>query len=144
MASKRKSTKKRDSNTISVGVTPDEEKATTMARILLRPTVNAAFIIKSYGDYWRNLDIKDLVDSLSEQAETVSDGNFERGEAMLTAQAHSLDAIFGKLARTAILNIGENVGVCDTYLKLALRAQSQCRSTWEAVSAMTKVPAKVF
>ena len=51
----------------------------------------------------------------------------KRGEAMLATQAHILDAIFNNLAQSAIR--AEFMDNLDRYLKLALRAQSQCRAT---------------
>jgi hypothetical protein len=57
---------------------------------------------------------------------------------MLTAQSHTLDAIFNNLARRAIN--AEYMDNFDRYLKLALRAQSQCRATWETPSAMKNPP----
>ena len=57
---------------------------------------------------------------------------------MLTAQAHTLDAIFNNLARRAIH--AEYMDSHDSYLKLALRAQSQRRATWEAVAAIKHPP----
>ena len=57
---------------------------------------------------------------------------------MLTAQAHTLDAIFNNLSRRAIN--AEYMDSLDRYLKLALRAQSQCRATWEALTAIKNPP----
>jgi hypothetical protein len=59
---------------------------------------------------------------------------------MLTAQAHTLDAIFHHLAGRALANMGEYLGATETYLKLALRAQAQATRTWEAVSAIQNPP----
>ena len=59
---------------------------------------------------------------------------------MLTAQAHTLDAIFNCLAQRAAVNMGEYIDTVEAYLKLALRAQSQCRTTWEALSAIQNPP----
>jgi len=53
---------------------------------------------------------------------------------MLTAQATSLDAIFNEMARRCALNMGEYIGAADTYMRLALKAQSQCRTTIEALA----------
>jgi hypothetical protein len=61
---------------------------------------------------------------------------------MLIAQAHSLDAIFGCLARRAAMNLGEYPAAVEMYLKLALRAQNQCRATAETL-AMIKNPPNV-
>ncbi len=57
---------------------------------------------------------------------------------MLTAQAHVLDAVFNNLAGRAIN--AEYMDNLDRYLKLALRAQSQCRATWEALATMKNPP----
>ena len=57
---------------------------------------------------------------------------------MLTTQAHTLDAIFNNLARRAIN--AEYMDNLDRYLKLALRAQSQSRATWEALATIKNPP----
>ena len=54
---------------------------------------------------------------------------------MLVAQAHSLDELFNYLTRRAHQNF--NAGYRDageTYLRLALKAQTQCRTTWGTLS----------
>ncbi len=75
-----------------------------------------------------------MVDELRYQVEQTIDGNLDRAEAMLTTQAHTLDAIFANLAKRAIH--AEYLSAFDTYLKLGLRAQSQCRATWESLAAI--------
>ncbi len=40
----------------------------------------------------------------------------------------------------AVSNMGEYMSAVELYLKLAMRAQSQCRNTWEAVSAIQNPP----
>ncbi len=85
-----------------------------------------------------NLDLSGLIDALTAQTKAVTDGDLGRGEAMLTAQAHTLDAVFNNLARQAIN--AEYMDNFDRYLKLALRAQSQCRATWETLSTMKNPP----
>ncbi|KFL36717.1 hypothetical protein [Arenimonas donghaensis] len=59
---------------------------------------------------------------------------------MLTAQAHTLDAIFNRLAMRAASNMAEYPAATETYLKLALRAQSQCRATLETLAAIKNPP----
>lgn len=51
---------------------------------------------------------------------------------------HTLDAIFNNLARRAIN--AEYMDNLDRYLKLALRAQSQCRATREALATIKNPP----
>jgi len=44
------------------------------------------------------------------------------------------------MARRASVNAGEYLGAMETYLKLALRAQSQCRATLETLAAIKNPP----
>ena len=138
MATKRKSTKKRDPNRIIAAGEPDEDQAVAIARTVLRPTVQAAVTLKEYGKSYGDLDLGGLIDSLLELTRASSDGDLKRAEAMLTAQAHTLDAIFNNLARRAIN--AEYMDNLDRYLKFALRAQSQCRATWEALANIKNPP----
>ena len=65
-----------------------------------------------------------------------------RTEAILAIRVHTLDAIFNNLARQAALNAGEYLSAPETYLRLAFKAQSQCRATLETLAAI-KNPAPV-
>ncbi|MCP6756118.1 hypothetical protein NL533_31320, partial [Klebsiella pneumoniae] len=54
---------------------------------------------------------------------------------MLVAQAHALDELFTSLARRAYVNIaGGCLGAAESYMRLSLKAQSQCRTTWETLA----------
>ncbi len=138
MASKRKPAKKRDPNQITAAGPPSEDKAVTIARTILRPTVQAAETLQEYGKRYGNLDLSGLIDALTAQTKAATDGDLGRGEAMLAAQAHVLDAVFNNLARRA--NNAEYMNNFDCFLKLALRAQSQCRATWETLATMKNPP----
>lgn len=138
MASKRKPAKKRDPNRIIAPGPPNEDKAVTIARTAIRPTVLAALTLKEYGKNFGDLDLGGLIDALTVQTKLATDGDLARGEAMLTTQAHTLDAVFNNLARRAIN--AEYMNNLDRYLKLALRAQSQCRATWETLATMKNPP----
>jgi hypothetical protein len=59
---------------------------------------------------------------------------------LLMTQAHSLDSIFNELARRAALNMGEYLNATEHYLRLALKAQSQCRATLETLAAIKNPP----
>jgi hypothetical protein len=138
MSSKRKPAKKCNPNQINVYTEPDDKPGMALARGVLRPTVQAAVTLKSYDNAFGDIDLNCLIDSLIEQTKASNDGDLGRAESMLTTQAHTLDAIFNNLAKRAIT--AEYMNNLDTYLKLALRAQSQCRTTWEALSAIKNPP----
>ena len=123
---------------MTVKLKPGEDQATVLAEIHLRPTVQAALIIRDYCS--GTPELSSLMAGLVLQVDEVSGGNLGRAEAMLIAQAHSLDAIFCNLARRAKLNAGEYMAACETYLKLALKAQNQCRATLETLAAIKNPP----
>jgi len=133
----KKPTKRRTKKNV-VGVESDRDKAADKARTVLRPTVQAALTFNEYGKPFGDLDLTELVDSLTEQTTAVIDGDLGRSEAMLTVQAHTLDSIFNNLAQRAINS--KYLDHLDRYLKLALRAQSQCRATWETLAAIKNPP----
>jgi hypothetical protein len=142
MASRSKSSKKRDPDQITATARPNEDEAVGVARTVLQPTVQAAVTLKEFSKPFGELDLDGLIESLREQTQAVNAGDLSRTEAMLAAQAHTLDSIFNNLAQRAALNMGEYLGACDTYLKLALRAQAQCRATLETL-AEVKQPRSV-
>ncbi len=83
-----------------------------------------------------------MVNELDRQAKAVSGGDLFQMEAMLTAQAHTLDAIFTRLAKRAHGNFDAAFEVGERFLRLALKAQTQCRATIEALGQL-KNPAPV-
>jgi hypothetical protein len=103
---------------------------------VLHPKVQAAVTLKAYDKSYD--DLPGLVDALTEQTQAAVDGDMTRSEEMLVAQAHTLDALFNHLARRA-LSV-EYMDHLDSYLKMALRAQSQCRATWETLSVIKNPP----
>jgi len=144
MANKRKPTKKRDPNQITATGTPSEDLAVALEETVLHPAVQGAFTVEKYNKAYGELDLLRLANSLIKQTNSSNEGDLKRGVAMLTAQAHTLDTIFNNLAQRAALNMGEHMQACETYLKLALRAQSQCRATWEALSTIKNPPIAGF
>jgi len=145
MASKRPHPPKKPDLSQSAAVgKPDENEAACIARAVLYPTMQAAVTLKKYSNAYGELDLFELFKSLTELTRASNNGDLKRGEAMLTAQAHTLDAIFNNLAQRAAMNMSEHLGATETYLKLALRAQSQCRATWEALSTIKNPPIAGF
>lgn len=87
--------------------------------------------------------LTESLDALATQIKDIQGGNLAGAERTLVAQANTLDAIFNELARRAALNMGEYLAATETYLRLALKAQSQCRTTLETLAAI-KNPPMVF
>lgn len=133
-------TKKCDPNSLTVTAKDGcHDKAQSDAAI--DSSVQSAITVKKFGDgAFRDTDLSCLVDSLSEQIKATNSNDLSNLEGMLTGQAYALNAIFNRLTQIATYNMGENMKAVETYLKLGLRAQSQCRTTIEAISAVKNPP----
>lgn len=129
------------SSVLTVESTSNRPKAAQIARLALNGiTSNAAtartFAFGQFGE----LDVTECVASLRECAERVNSGDLEYLESTLTAQAVNLDSIFNGLAKRAALNMGEHLDATERYMRLALRAQNQCRATLETLATIKNPP----
>jgi len=116
----------------------DDDLSKLVAKLALDPAAQAAITLNQYHNLDVHQDLGNLHDSLSEQTNAIKDGDLDRCEEMLAAQAHSLDAIFNCLAQKAIK--AESMSHLDNYLRLALKAQSQCRTTLDSLSGRKSAP----
>lgn len=110
---------------------------TTARRLATSPTAQATLAMEPWlKPAWGDTDVTALLDRLEEQTATLRAGDTSDLEALLFNQALTLQAMFTALSRRAASNVGEYLGAAETYLKLALRAQGQCRATLETLSEM--------
>jgi hypothetical protein len=114
----------------------EEEK---LANIALSPEFKAAITSKAYSPAIGEQDLAALLQRLGEMSSRVASSDTKDVESMMAAQALTLDSIFHKFALQAERNIGQYPKAVDTYLRLALKAQSQCRAT-AATLAVLKSP----
>ncbi len=127
--------KEKRSATVEVRAASKSDEADAVARTMTHPAVQAASVIRAFGG--DSHDVNALVKELVAQVGAVKGGDLSRSEAMLSAQAHALDEIFASLARRAHANMGAGyLDASDRYMRLALKAQSQCRATLETLTEM--------
>ena len=93
-----------------------------------------------YGD----IDLNELIAKLQIQTAAMKGGEMGDIKAMLFTQALTLQTMFTALSRRAALNAGEYMGATDTYMKLAFRAQAQCRCTLEALAEIKQPRSATF
>lgn len=79
-------------------------------------------------------DITALMDKIEAQTKAMQGGDMSEIESMLFAQALTLQATFTALSRKAAANSSQYIGATDTYMRLALKAQGQCRATLETLA----------
>ena len=104
----------------------------------MAPSAQAALTIQTLQK--PDNPLQGFVDELSTKIDAVHAGDMKRPEAMLITQAHTLNELFNTLARRAAANMGEYINAAERYLRLALKAQSQCRATLETLSSIKNPP----
>jgi hypothetical protein len=110
----------------------DEFSSQEIVGFNINPAVLAAITIGKFeGD---KFDQVELIRDVFSQVNAVHRGDMRRPEAMLTAQAHTLDVIFNTLAFRGKANADAGyIQAAEQYMRLALKAQSQCRTTLETL-----------
>jgi hypothetical protein len=84
------------------------------------------------------IDTPTLLATLRDQAAAVQGGDLAHAEAMLINQASSLQALFVRLSERAMEQT--HMPNIEGFMRLALRAQSQCRATLETLAAIKNPP----
>jgi len=117
------------------------------SRETLSPTANSAKTIRKVMEqqrgYLPDLTLEALTEELAVQCAAVSIGNLEGPEAMLMSQAQTLDAVFQHVAQLAYDKMPQ-LDVAERLLRLAFRAQNQCRATIETLALTKNPPSATF
>ncbi len=129
-------------NSLTLKEVDGKTKDRVIAEAYMSPeTVNAS-VVTDWGQRWvADLSLNDSIAILREKAEKVRGGDLSDMEATLVSQVRSLDMIFSNLAARAANT--QNVDFMEKYLRLALKAQAQARTTVEALHEM-KYPRQAF
>lgn len=117
---------------IDIAAGEDTDRAMVKAR--LHPVVSAAFTAQQFNKSLDECSVTLLVAELRRHVDDVSGGNMNRPEQILLMQAQTLDVIFNTLAQRAGANIGTHRDAAEIYLRMALKAQGQCRTTLETLA----------
>ena len=117
----------------------DKQRSEYISKLALRPSTNAAAVVEAYskGSFGES-DINVLIDELRSQFTKVENGDLKYCESMLVGQANALQSIFVSLARRAANQ--SMVMHYETFLRLALKAQNQCRMTLESLATIKNPP----
>ncbi len=83
-----------------------------------------------------------MIEALRQQTKTVHKGDLRAAEAMLMNQATALQSLFVKFAETGLQ--ADLLRQREQALRLALKAQSQCRATPSKRCATLKNPPVVY
>ena len=107
-------------------------------KVLAKPGVMNTLVMSQYARYLGELDIAGLMKALTEETTRVRNGDLSYVEAMLIAQATTLQTVFASLLLKA--NSQDQLKHWEAYMRLGLKAQNQCRMTLETLAAIKNPP----
>jgi len=127
--------------TLQVTEKPNVTRERQLADIALDPLFSGAVLATTFNmDTFGATDLTATYEGLIDRAKAVRDNKLGSAEDMMTAQAAALNAIFLELARRSGMNMGEYIQAAETYMRLALKAQAQCRATLETLANIKNPP----
>lgn len=117
-----------------------DEKGRCYASLITSPELAAHRVItmmqpKNIAD---EIDTPTMLETLRDQAAAVQRGDMSHAEGMLINQASSLQALFVRLSERAMEQA--HMPNLEGFMRMALRAQSQCRATLETLAAIKSPP----
>ena len=129
------------SSTLQIAREPGKSDKRMLADMVTRGiATNALTAVRYVNPEYGAVSLTDMVDSLRDDGAAVNCGDLSNAERVLNAQALTLNAMFSELARRAAINMGTHLGASETYMRLALKAQSQSRATFETLAAIKNPP----
>lgn len=124
---------------VQAGAT-NEEHLMKAAALICGAEFAALRVIRSVDEKYcgPSFDIPAVLKQLRDHARTVKGGDMSQAEAMLTNQATALQSLFARLVERGMeQTLMPNI---EGFMKLALRAQNQCRATLETMATIKNPP----
>jgi hypothetical protein len=118
----------------------DDETGRRYAEMLTSPAVAACRIQRAIQpkNLADEIDVPGLLETLRDHASAVNKGDLSQAEAMLVNQADALQVIFVNLTEWSMRQ--EYLAHMEGFMRLALKAQSQCRATLETLATIKNPP----
>ena len=117
------------------------ETAERIAKLAVSPEMSSQRVVAASErnkGLDEHLDIPQLMAVLKAESERLSEGKSEDVGPILANQAIALQSLFSRLTERALSQ--SHMSNIEAFMRLALRAQSQCRSTLETLSSLNKAP----
>lgn len=134
VASRKRKPKPKDAD---VFLSPDERKDTEA--IAITSASYAAYRVIATTEANRDTpDLLSMIRRLNTRSAAVIGGDMTEPEAMLMSQATALQSLFARLVERAVMQ--EYMPNLEGFMRMALRAQSQCRATLETLATIKNPP----
>lgn len=117
-----------------------------IAKLAVDGTMANATTIQTYayGQMGEHGSMSQTIDSLQDKIKASKEGSTAVADEHLVGQATALNAVFNECFRRAALNMGEYPEAMERYMRLGLKAQSQCRATLESLARIKNPPNVAF
>lgn len=116
-----------------------DEHAKNVARLTLTASANAAAVMDKYtANIFGETTFGAMADNLAASVEETQGGDLRQCEAMLMGQAQALQSMFVSFARRA--QDQEYQKNLESFFRMALKAQNQCRMTLETLATIKNPP----
>jgi hypothetical protein len=79
------------------------------------------------------MDLTSYINGVRKQVEEVKAGDMSSVEAMLVGQSVALNGLFLEMSRRVAMNLGGHLPATEAYMRLALKAQNNCRATLQTL-----------
>jgi hypothetical protein len=126
----------KDRSAVNIITRSEADLDAAVARTITRPEVGSAVVIEAWSQGTH--DVNALANELKAQVDAINAGQMGRAEGLLISQAHTLDAIFVNLMRRAMKQT--SMPHWDAYMRMGMKAQSQCRATLQALADLKNPP----
>ena len=112
---------------------------------VVHPISNAAITIHEIKADMKDVGMTAVVTELSKHVAATNSGDLTRAETMLMSQAQTLDVMFNEFGKRVGVNLkAGNRDICEQYLRMALKAQAQCRTTIETLAEVKNPRSATF
>ena len=124
-----------------ISAVPLDQLRRAMTQGLVGPHLAATRVIRAaektsgFGD---DIDIAELGSCLQNQIQAVNRGDMKQIEAMLMSQAIGLQTLSARLIERAMAH--DQIPGFEVNMRMALRAQNQCRTTLETLAGIKNPP----
>ena len=113
----------------------------TVAKAMLGPGIRhghiaAVFAGKMLNGTGESVGMMEAAAVIEQRAAEAMAGDLSFASATLASQAMTCDLMFSEFARRAAEQVGTNIDAADRYARLAMKAQSNCRTTLEALAKL--------
>ena len=119
-----------------------------MADASVSPTINGAFSTKTWAEKgFGEIGLNETVEVLEERVRAVVANDLDFAKGMLIAQASALDAIFNEVGRRAATCLNDqktNITSLDGLMRVAFKAQGQCRATLQTLGELVNPRSVAF